>query len=210
MDQDYEITTVIDKRSQTMLKIKNLGLSKSGNFMVKAFNEKMTQTENFTLIIKSKPKVQMSVSTQKDLYQVIVYSWVDAHSAPLKPFDFIQYFDNCLTGNAMATIKRNFRLEKSTRWSARQRDFRFLTCTGRSSLVTALTIATKRIEEISRSVLPTLLHKYRTYCGTCWKVGTKNSPIFTKVAQKVAPLFTWNENCVKISPKVCLFVGYVC
>ena len=74
MDQDYEITTVIDKRSQTMLKIKNLGLSKSGNFMVKAFNEKMTQTENFTLIIKSKPKVQMSVSTQKDLYQVIVYS----------------------------------------------------------------------------------------------------------------------------------------
>ena len=70
MDQDYEITTILDKRSQTMLRIRRLGLSKAGNYMVKAFNEKMTQTENFTLIIRAKPKVQMSVVNQQDLYQV--------------------------------------------------------------------------------------------------------------------------------------------
>ena len=54
-----------------MLRIKRLGLSKAGNYMVKAFNEKITQSENFTLVIRSKPKVQISVVNQQDLYQVI-------------------------------------------------------------------------------------------------------------------------------------------
>jgi len=53
-----------------MLRIKRLGLSKAGNYMVKVYSDTQSKTENFTLVVRSKPKVQVSIANPQDLYQV--------------------------------------------------------------------------------------------------------------------------------------------
>ena len=70
IDQDFEIQTQMGRKAQTMLRIKKMGLSKAGNYMVKVFSDTIEKTENFTLIVRSKPKVQISVVNPQDLYQV--------------------------------------------------------------------------------------------------------------------------------------------
>ena len=47
-----------------------MGLNKGGNYMVKVFSDTIEKTENFTLVVKSKPKVQISAVNPQDLYQV--------------------------------------------------------------------------------------------------------------------------------------------
>ena len=74
LDQDYEIQTQIGRKAQTMLRIKRLGLSKAGNYMVKVSSDTQSKTENFTLIVRSKPKTQISITNPQDLYQVCLCS----------------------------------------------------------------------------------------------------------------------------------------
>ena len=75
LDQDYEIHTQMGRKAQTMLRIKTMGLSKAGNYMVKVFSETITKTENFTLVVRSKPKAHMSIKNPQDLYQVFVLNF---------------------------------------------------------------------------------------------------------------------------------------
>jgi hypothetical protein len=73
-EQDFEIQTHQDDRSpdvfRTVLKINRPGLSKAGDYMVKASNGQIMQTENFTLIVRSRPRVQISAEDQLPLFRV--------------------------------------------------------------------------------------------------------------------------------------------
>ena len=68
---DYTIKTFLEREnSRTMLQINKMKLSNAGTYTVKVSNGVETKTENFTLILRSEPSVQVSVMNPKGLYSV--------------------------------------------------------------------------------------------------------------------------------------------
>ncbi len=59
---DYTIKTYLEREnSRTMLRVNKLKLSSAGSYTVKVTNGNLTKMENFTLIIRSPPSVDVSV-----------------------------------------------------------------------------------------------------------------------------------------------------
>lgn len=66
---DYTIKTYLERENaRTMLRVNNLKLSNAGSYTVKVTNGELTKMENFTLIVRSAPVVEVSVLNPQGLY----------------------------------------------------------------------------------------------------------------------------------------------
>ena len=105
---DYTIKTYLERENaRTQLQINKLKLSNAGTYTVKVTNGVETKTENFTLILRKEPSVQMSVINPKGLYsQGQEYSLkCSAEGYPIPNIQWLfkpcQSYYNCDNRNSM-------------------------------------------------------------------------------------------------------------